>query len=181
MISFTPDSNKRRVAWLPEHLVTALILGQMDREFVQVAQPINLPKSVKVVTVFTEPTRRAWGVVLHSEEWENVPHGVELPEVRVQFEVMRLARRGFDVFFQQPAALSTEIRATIASAVITGERLRLPNGQAKELASRLQWLEMVALAEGPNAEAHVKAWDALVELVRPVDGPATGKEGKGDV
>jgi hypothetical protein len=83
---------RRRVIYVPENYVLALLSrGLVHNQFIRVPEPLGLPDTARVVGVWSDWSRNAFGIVVQDPTFEEVPEAVMLPEMQVQWSYVEVA------------------------------------------------------------------------------------------
>lgn len=87
-----PNFRRRAVIYVPERYVLALLSrGLVHNQFIRVPEPMGLPATAKIIGVWNEWTRNAFGIVVEDPSFQEVPEGMMLPEKTVQWVDVEVA------------------------------------------------------------------------------------------
>jgi hypothetical protein len=90
--SIDPVVRRRRVIYVPENYVLALLgRGLIHNQFIRVPEPLGLPETARVVGVWSDWQRNAFGLVVQDPSFEEVPEAIMLPEMQVQWSYVEVA------------------------------------------------------------------------------------------
>ena len=91
-VALHPLGRRRRVIYVPENYILALLSrGQVHNQGIRVPEPLGLPETARVVGVWSDWARNAFGIVVEDPSFEEVPEGITLPEMRVQWSYVEIA------------------------------------------------------------------------------------------
>ena len=87
-----PVVRRRRVIYVPENYVLDFLSrGLVHNQFIRVPEPLGLPATARVVGVWSDWSRNAFGIVVQDPSFEEVPEAVMLPEMVVQWSYVEVA------------------------------------------------------------------------------------------
>lgn len=83
---------RRRVVYVPESYVLYLLSrGMVQQRFVRMPTPLGLPDTARVVGVWSDWQRNAFGIVVEDPSFDEVPEGEMLPEMQVEWSYVEIA------------------------------------------------------------------------------------------
>jgi hypothetical protein len=86
-----PVVRRRRIIYVPENYVLALLSrGLVCNQFIRVPEPLGLPETARVVGVWSDWQRNAFGIVVQDPSFEEVPEAIMLPEMQVQWSYVEV-------------------------------------------------------------------------------------------
>ena len=96
-VALAPPVRRLRVIYIPENYVLALLSrGLIHNQFIRVPEPLGLPETARVVGVWSDWARNSFNIVVQDPSFEEVPEGVTLPEMRVQWSYLEVAVKSPD-------------------------------------------------------------------------------------
>lgn len=84
-------SSRRKIILVPYHLVLNLLCNNAQVFFVPEA--VGMPRSAKVLSVYSAPERDAFGFIVEDASFEEIPEGMKAPELKIEWRCVDLHER----------------------------------------------------------------------------------------